>query len=391
LRNSGAAWAAGGRFEIKHSIPDEVPYDEFMLKLPQRHSLEKQTAAVLQEEIKRGTWREWLPGERGLCDMLQVSRHTLRAALGQLRSEGIIRSEQGTGNRIVLRIDPAADKLLASQDVGLLIPGMLDDLVPNHILWIDQLRAMLGERGCRLHMFHGRKFALRDPGRALQRLLAQHAHKCWLLLLSAESVQKWFERQKVPCVVAGTIYAGVELPYCDLDHRAICRHAAGILLGRGHRRVALVIQKSRRAGDVESEAGFTEGIRRSTYEDTEVMIAYHDATAAGILATVKRLMQRKPAPTALLVTNVFHYLTVVSGLAQMGYRVPQDVSVISRDGEAYFSYLIPAPTHYMIDPRHFAKALMTPVLQLLEGGTITKRAVHIMPEFKAGQSIAPLS
>lgn len=44
----------------------------------------------------------------------------------------------------------------------------------------------------------------------------------------------------------------------------------------------------------------------------------------------------------------------------------------------------------MIDPRHFAKALMTPVLQLLEGGTITKRAVHIMPEFKAGQSVAQL-
>lgn len=362
-----------------------------MLKLPQRQSLEKQAVAVLQEEIGRGTWRELLPGERSLCDMLQVSRHTLRAALGQLRRDGLINSEQGVGNRIVAAAARPEGKRLASQDVGLLIPGTLDDLVPNHILWIDQLRAMLGERGCRLHTFHGRQYAQRDPGRALQRLLTQHAHKCWILLLSAEPVQKWFAKQKVPCVVAGTIYAGVELPYCDLDHRASCRHAAGVLLGRGHRRVALVIQKSRRAGDLESEAGFTEGIRRSAYADMEVMIAYHDATPAGIVATVKRLMQRKPAPTALLVTNVFHYLTVVSGLAQMGYRVPEDVSVVSRDGEPYFSYLIPTPTHYMIDPRHFAKALMTPVLQLLEGGAITKRAVHIMPVFKSGQSIAPLT
>jgi DNA-binding LacI/PurR family transcriptional regulator len=367
-----------------------MPYAESMLKLPQRHSLEKQTATVLQEEILRGTWRDWLPGERSLCDMLQVSRHTLRAALVQLRGDGVISSEQGVGNRIVLKTGKVVDKQLVSQDVGLLIPGTLADLVPNHIVWIDQLRAMLGERGCRLHMFHGRKFAQRDPGRALQRLLTQHSHKCWILLLSAEPVQKWFEKQKVPCVVAGTIYAGVDLPYCDLDHRASCRHAAGILLGRGHRRVALVIQKSRRAGDLESEVGFTEGIRRSSYEGTEVMIAYHDATAAGILATVKRLLQRKPAPTALLVTNVFHYLTVVSGLAQMGYRVPEDVSVVSRDGEAYFSYLIPTPTHYLIDSRHFAKALITPVLQLLEGGAITKRLVHIMPEFKAGQSVARL-
>ncbi len=361
-----------------------------MLKLPQRHSLEKQTAVVLREEILRGTWRDMLPGERGLCDMLQVSRHTLRAALVQLRADGVIRSAQGVGNRIVLKSAKADGRRLASQDVGLLIPGTLDELVPNQILWIDQLRAMLAERGCRLHTFHGKKFAQRDPSRALQRLLAQHAHRCWILLLSAEPVQQWFEKQKVPCIVAGTIYAGIQLPYCDLDHRATCRHAAGFLLGRGHRRVALVIQKSRRAGDLESEVGFTEGIRRSPYEDTEVIIAYHDATPASVVATVKRLMERKPAPTALLVTHVFHFLTVMTGLAQLGYRVPQDVSVISRDGEPYFSYLMPTPTHYRGNPRLFAKALMAPVLQLLEGGAITKRAVHIMPDFQSGHSATAL-
>ena len=361
-----------------------------MLKLPQRHSLEKQTAAVLREEIARGTWRDWLPGERSLCEMLQVSRHTLRAALVQLRGDGIVSSGQGVGTRIVAGAGKPGRRRLASQDVGLLFPGTLDELLPNHILWIDQLRAMLGERGCRLHLFHGRKFARRDPGRALQGLLARHAHKCWILLLSPEPVQKWFELKKVPCVVAGTIYAGVALPFCDLDHHAICRHAAGVLLGRGHRKVALVTQKSRRAGDIESEAGFTEGIRQSPCADTEVMIAYHDATPAGIAAAVRRLMQRKPRPTALLVVNAFHYLTVASGLAQLGHRVPEDVSVVSRDGEPYFSYLMPVPTHYMIDPRRYAKALMTPVLQLLEGGAITRRAVHIMPEFRAGKSVAQL-
>ncbi len=358
-----------------------------MLKLPQRQSLEKQTAEVLHEEIRRGTWSEMLPGERGLCSMLQVSRHTLRAALNQLRAEGVIESEQGVGNRIVVQaVDSSARRLMA-QDVGLLIPGTLEELVPNQIQWIDQLRAMLGERGCRLHLFHGRQYAQREPGRALQRLVAQHAHKCWILLLSAEPVQKWFEKQKIPCVVAGTIYAGVDLPYCDLDHRASCRHAAGTLLARGHRRVALVIQKSRRAGDLESEAGFTEGIRRSQYPEAEVMIAYHEATAESIVATVRRLMQRQPAPTALLVANVFHFLTVYTSLAHLGYRVPGDVSIVSRDGESYFSYLVPTPAHYVIDSRHFAKALLMPVLQLLEGGIITKRAMHIMPAFVSGQSV----
>ncbi|WP_438480626.1 substrate-binding domain-containing protein [Oleiharenicola lentus] len=357
------------------------------LKLPQRQSLEQQTAVALREAIARGTWKDWLPGERGLCDMLQISRHTLRAALGQLREDGTVFSVQGVGHRVATGSATTGSKALAAQEVGLLIPGDLEELLPTQVMWIDHLRAMLAERGCRLHLFHGRKFAQRDPARALQRLLARHDHRCWILLLSGEPVQKWFERQKVPCLVAGSIYAGVNLPYCDLDHHASCRHAAGGLLGRGHRKVALVIQKSRRAGDIESEAGFTEGIAKSSHPDAEVMIAYHEATAASITNALKRLMHRAPAPTALLVVNPFHYLSVVTSLAKMGLRVPDDISVVSRDGELYMNYLVPSPTHYRIEPKKFAKALLVPVLQLLAGRAIAKHATHIMPEFNAGQSV----
>jgi DNA-binding LacI/PurR family transcriptional regulator len=62
----------------------------------------------------------------------------------------------------------------------------------------------------------------------------------------------------------------LNLPFRDLDHRAICRHAAGILLGLGHRKLALVMQKSRRAGDLESEAGFLEGVKQSSHADAQV-------------------------------------------------------------------------------------------------------------------------
>ncbi|WP_438480630.1 substrate-binding domain-containing protein [Oleiharenicola lentus] len=367
-----------------------MPYESHMLKLPQRQSLEKQTATVLKEEILRGTWHDWLPGERSLCSMLQVSRHTLRAAIVQLRSEGVISSEQGIGNRIVAR-EGKPQKKLKSQDVGLLIPGALEQLRQTHILWIDELRAMLAERGCRLHMFSGLKYATRDPGRVLQQLVARHAHAGWVLLLSGEGVQRWFEKQKVPCLVAGSIYDGVDLPWCDVDHYAVCRHAAGLLLGRGHRRVALLTQKSQRAGDIASESGFIEGMKQSSYDGVDVMIGYHEANAQSIALALKRLMQRQPAPTALLVLNPNHYLTVLSSLARLGFRVPEDVSVLSRDGEPFFSYLMPPPDHYRALPKQFAKMLLMPVLQLLEGGTITKRKLNMMPDFIAGQSVSTVT
>ena len=51
-----------------------------MLGLPQRQSREKQTVDLLRERIARGQWREWLPAERTLCELLQVCRSTLRCA-----------------------------------------------------------------------------------------------------------------------------------------------------------------------------------------------------------------------------------------------------------------------------------------------------------------------
>lgn len=359
-----------------------------VLKLPQKQSLEQQTAAILREMIATKTWTEWLPGERALCDMLQVSRHTLRGGLRQLRDEGIVASAAGLGNRIasVPSLPPKTAEV--TLEVGLLVGGEIEMLVPSQVTWIDQLRAMLTERGHRLHVFSGRKYAQPDPHRALRQLMAQHPHRCWILLLTSAALQAWFQENRVPCVVAGSLYPGIALPFCDVDHHASCRHAAGVFLGRGHRHLALIVQKSQRAGDVESASGFIEGARPS---GADVVVGYHEATAASIAATVRRLMHRAPAPTAILAVNSFHFLATLSSLAQLGHRVPDDVSVISRDGEHYLSYILPAPAHYAVAPRTFAKTLFAQVLQLLETGTTTRRAAQIMPDFFPGQTVKTLT
>lgn len=359
-----------------------------MTNLPQRNSLVSQTVAFLREEIDRGVWSEWLPSERTLCESLQVSRNTLRTALEQLKREGVIDSKHGTGNRIKSRKN-ASGRGLRSHDVAFLTPSPLEQLRPTQTLWIDEMRAMLSERNCRLHVFHGQQYFRANPGAALQKLVRQNPHACWILMLSNENAQRWFEQKQVSCVVAGSVYTGIDLPFRDIDHRALCRHAAGVMLGAGHRKVALLIQKSRRAGDIESEAGFVEGVRLSSHAHAEVVIGNHEPNVTGICNALRRLMEQKIPPTALLVANPNHYLTVVSRLSQMGWQVPRDVSVVSRDDEPFLSYLVPTPSRYVINPHTLAKSLLRPVIEQLEGGVVTHRAIRIMPDFVRGDSLAP--
>lgn len=357
--------------------------------LPQRQSLVTQTAEILNLQIEKGEWREWLPSERSLCQLLQVSRNTLRAALAQMAADGSIRAVHGAGNQILL---PPGKRAAGPQagHVALLLPEPIERLRPMHSLWIDDMRALLSERGIRLRVFHGHHYFGPNPGPALEKLITRNPHGCWILMLSDERVQRWFSENAVPCIVAGSTYAGVELPSRDLDHRVMCRHAAGVLLGLGHRRIAMLTLKSRRAGDLESEAGFVEGVRQSAHDDAEAIVIYHDESVAGVATAVNRLMKVRPRPTALLVLHPHYYLATISRLAQRGVSIPRDISVISRDDDPFLSFLAPLPARYEVSPHQLARSLLRPVLEILEGHPVSQQAARIMPKFLRGESIAPL-
>lgn len=359
-------------------------------ELPQRQSLVAQTAGFLRARIDDGAWREWLPSERSLCELLQVSRNTLRAALLQLRKEERIRPVHGAGNQI-LQAKAKPRPRAAAHDVALLTPESLERLRPMQTLWIDEMRALLSERGLRLRVFHGTPYYAANPGPALQKLVTRNPHGCWIPLLATEAMQRWFTRNGVPCVVAGSTFAGLDLPFRDLDHRAICRHAAGVLLGLGHRRLAMLTVKSRRAGDLESEAGFLEGVKQSRHADAEAMVITHDDSVAGVLQATRRVLKLSPRPTGLLVVHPYHYLALTSRLAQAGVRVGEDISIVSRDDDPFLAYLSPVPARYAANPHVMARNLLRPVLELLEGNPVSQRAGKIMPEFVRGESVAAVA
>ncbi|MBI5693957.1 MAG: substrate-binding domain-containing protein [Verrucomicrobia bacterium] len=359
-----------------------------MSGIPQRLSLVSQTVAYLKAEIARGQWTRWLPGERQLCDQLQVSRNTLRTALRQLGRDGVIRPEHGLGSRIVHPPEEASGSRRSST-VCLLTPEPLETLRPTHVLWIDELRALLIEHGCRLQVLHGQQFFRARPGAALQRLVQQHQPGCWIVIRSRGGTQAWFDRSGVPCVIAGSVMPGVDLPFVDLDHRALCRHAAGVLLGLGHRRLAFLLEHTRRPGDVASEQGFLDGVRTSGHPDARALVIAHDPTVDSVCSTLRRLLDSPRPPTALFVANPFHYLTLTSRLAQLGRPVPRGMSVLCRDDDSFLSFVVPPPARYRMAPHAFARKLLRPVLEAVEGGHVMTRATSLMPEFVRGESIGP--
>jgi len=350
-------------------------------------SLSIQVARRIVDEIQQKTWLDVLPPERTLTNTLQVSRKTLRKALTQLQRDGIIESKNRIGHKI--RSNPRGEKR-GYLSVGLLTTDSLENLPSYTTLWIDELRTLLFEGGVRLATFSGHSYFSRRPDRALTKLVRQNPQSCWVLPHSNERMQKWLFDHDVPCIIAGSCYEGVSLPSIDLDYFAVCRHAAGAMLRRGHCRIALLITESQRAGDVESEAGFVEGIRSSLRQGAESIIAKHDGTVEGASRILARLFDGPKPPTALLVSKPNFYLTAYAFLSQRGLHVPDDVSLVSRDSDTFLPFLVPTPACYLLSPKVYAKRLFALVANVVRGAKIAHLNQRIEPRFIPGPSLGAL-
>lgn len=352
----------------------------------QRASLIDQLCTALREGLARGDWPEWLPSERRLCADLRVGRNSLRAALQRLADEGLLEVVAGQGTRSTRRTPRRNAK--EKRVVGLLSPLPLEQLRPRQALWVDELRGILAEAGCLLRFIASPPCFRSNPAVALERLVSQEACGCWILVRSSRACQEWFSRRKVPCVIAGSCHEGVDLPFVDLNYRAMCRHAATTLLQLGHRRIAFLTQPADAAGDLNSETGFMEGVRLFPAAGAEGTIVHHDLDRDSVARCVRRLMTGAPAPTALLINQSYHYLTVFSVLAGLGRRIPADVSLLCRDEDRFLSYLEPEPARYVEDPHLFARKLARITTGLMRERPAKTPRVQIIPRLTPGASVA---
>jgi len=353
-------------------------------------SLPAQVADRLEQSIRQGAWQEWLPSERSLTEELQVSRKTLRKALLQLQQAGWIEACHGIGYRICQKPSGRISASTGTRErrIALLSPDPIEALRPYTALWIAELTALLARKDYRLEVVSGRKPFSRSPGKELQRLVRERPAACWILSSSTEVMQRWFQRQELPCIVSGSCHPEIQLPSVDLVYAAICRHALGELIRLGHRRMVMLAPRSDRVGDQESEAGFLEGAKSSSVE-VSARIIRHSGEADFVCRLLDELMSEPTPPTALLINEPLLYLTVVSHLAARGLRVPADVSVICRDEDRFLSFVRPVPVRYGCRAQTFARKLLRPILTLAAGEPLAQPEIRIVADYVEGQSIGP--
>lgn len=379
---------------LNHSVKDQLLAASLILKskvmstdhLPEILSLHSQLVLLLKREIAAGTWKSWLPDERSLSRQFHVSRSTIRAALKTLEMEKLVVTRHGLGRQVTVAGGEA--RHVASNTVGLLSREPLSNARSSYAQQAFELRSLLFEHNLHLEFHTGENYFTKRAAKALSTLTARHSHACWVLHLSSEITQRWFLESKIPCVIAGSCHAGIGLPSLDGDQGAKCRHAAGTLMANGHTRIAFLHASSGTAGDMDSERGFLEAVSQSPRENIKAEVVLLTTDVGDICRKVRKLLSRSERPTALLVSNPHHFVLVMSTIWRMGLRVPEDVSMISRDHEPFMNYISPQPARYVPKAGSYAEKVQSMILRVIKNEPYPDRHLKILPDFLKGESIA---
>ena len=222
--------------------------------------------------------------------------------------------------------------------------------------------------------------------RKIESVLRQNHVLCCVLLSLGKELQEWFATHSIPALVLGSCHPAVKLPSLDVDYRAVCRHAAGVLRAKGHRRIAFLVPNSNAAGDLASEAGFREGFAlRPGEEPIEALVVRHQGTAPHLRVKLDALFASARPPTALLVAKPPHTIAALVYLLRRGLRVPETISLIARDHDHVWEDVI---SHYQFAGDTFAHRLSRLMLQMVGQGYLPPEPSLIFPRYLDAGTVA---
>ena len=180
------------------------------------------------------------------------------------------------------------------------------------------------------------------------------------------------------------------LPCVTIDFAAAGALAATHLSGLGHRKFGAIVGVGSGGPQTIRLDGFAAALAAHGHaEKALIAVQSHDSIESGYEAAVG-LMRAKPAVTSIFATNDLMAIGAMQAAADLGKRVPDDLSVIGLTDIALAHQFRPALTTVRLPTAEIAARSVALALEMVEGGTpAQERYVVRAPELVVRESTGP--
>ena len=157
------------------------------------------------------------------------------------------------------------------------------------------------------------------------------------------------------------------LPKVNIDNAAAAEDAVNYLLSLGHRRIGVVAGNMTSPSTLDRLQGYRRALQKAGLPYEEELIEVGDYGLQKAEQATRKLVARENRPTAIFAFSDEMAMSCLATLHNLGYKIPQDFSVMGFDNISYAQYCYPALTTIAQPMTEIGIACMELLLPQLNG------------------------
>lgn len=161
--------------------------------------------------------------------------------------------------------------------------------------------------------------------------------------VSHEHIQM-LQARKLPVVVVDREIPGVNVSTVITDNQKGGWLATNHLIELGHRRIACIAGPNNLTPSAARVTGYQQALKAHNIELNETLILRGDFQYQSGYRLMKQLLENKTVPTAVFACNDLMATGALCAAVEMGFRVPEDISIVGFDDIDLASYTTPPLT-----------------------------------------------
>jgi DNA-binding LacI/PurR family transcriptional regulator len=333
----------------------------------------------IKDAIKHRKIIDRLPGERTLAKEYEVSYMTIRKAVDNLVTEGLL-------YKIPMKGTFVADRKTRKKKTNI-IGYFLDSSIvagltsPYYSLIFNALQRQANTHGYSLIYFS-------DIGDSRS---YKHIHNMDGAIISCfPRIEHIVDEinQNIPVVVIDNSSSDKTIPSVIIDNFNAVRASVNHLCSRGHKRIGFItgLQDS----DVGNNrfAGYKSGLSDNGLKLSEKLIFRGDYSFESGTKGADYFLSLKNPPTAIMCANDAMAIALIRQAAQRGVNVPNDISVIGFDDIAVASQISPALTTLAAPIDKITEQACNMLVSLINGEKLENRHIALPAELVIRDSCA---
>ncbi|MFD5214036.1 LacI family DNA-binding transcriptional regulator [Microbacterium sp. NPDC058345] len=327
------------------------------------------------------------PTIREVADAAGVSRSTASRALsGNGYAAPEVRERvRAVAKEIGYVVDATARSLKqrTSRSVGVLVSDLRN-------VFYAELASGIGEEARR----HGRTLVLvdlhGDGDRELDAAEVLVASRVSGVIATPVSAQlsAYLSRVGVPLIEVDRRFDADATDAVVVDNRVAARDTTERLLSAGHRRIALLIDETEWTTGEERQRGYLDALAAHRVRPDEALIVQAGWDAEEAAAAARRVLSLPDRPTAVFAANNVLTEGTWRAAAELGLRVPEDVSVAGFDDAPWMSMVRPGVSSRVQDAGSLGATALRALLERIDEPDAPVRTMVLPTRFLDRGSIA---